>query len=155
MSDQSRIPLFIAAGVLAGFLVGFLWQYVRATNARTELAGVEHELTFQRLEGTLGAATIEAQRGGFETARQLASEFFSGLQQQIGSAPAQARPALDEILQRRDIMITTLSRNDPQSGPLLSQLFFRYRSAFGRPVGPDESTMPAPPTEPADSPAAA
>lgn len=141
----NRTPLYIAAGVLAGFIIGFLWQYVAASSARDQLAVASHELTFQQLEGTLGAAAIEAQRGGFETSRQLASQFFSGLQREIQRAPADVRPVLADILQRRDAMITALSRNDPQSGPLLSQLFIRFRNAFGRQVGPDGTTTPAPP----------
>jgi hypothetical protein len=139
-----RVPLLIAAGVLVGFLVGFAWQYTSASGYRTELDRTTHELTFKRIEATLGAATIEAQRGGYEIARQLASQFFSSLQDNVGRAPPGAAPAFNEILGRRDVMITALSRNDPQSGPLLAQLFFRYRSAVGEPVGPDAGTLPAP-----------
>jgi hypothetical protein len=154
MRRDNRLPLYIAVGVISGFLIGFLWQYIQASNTRADLARVEHELTFQQLEAELGAAAVEAWRGGYETARQLASNFFSGLQQEIGRAPADARPVLDDILQRRDVMITALSRNDPQSAPLLGQLLVGYRTAFGRVVAPGPGTQPAPPPEPADSPAA-
>jgi len=152
MRRDNRLPLYIAAGVIAGFLIGFLWQYTSARGARGELDRTSQELVFQQLEATLGAATIEAHRGSYEIARQLASQFFSGLQEQVGEAPPEARAALTEILGRRDAMITALSRNDPQSGPMLAQIFFRYRAAFGRPVGPDAGTTPAPvPGAPADT----
>jgi hypothetical protein len=152
--SQYRIPLFVTAGMLVGFLAGFAWQHFQGAATRASLDRAEHELVFLRLEATLGAAAVEAGRGGYETARQRASEFFTGLQQEIGHAPEQARPALSEILDRRDAMITALSRNDPQSAPLLAQLVLRFRSAFGRPVGPGDGTLPAPTTAPADSPAA-
>jgi hypothetical protein len=141
---KDRTPLFIAAGVLAGFLIGFLWQYTAARGYSGELDSLRQEQLWLDLEATLGAASIEAHRGGHEAARQLASRFFTELQQNIGSAPAAARATFDDILARRDAMITSLSRNDPQSGPLLGQLFIRYRSAMGRQVGPDAGTMPAP-----------
>jgi hypothetical protein len=143
----NRTPLYIAAGVIVGFLIGFFWQFTVAQSARGELGDVRHELTFQRLEATLGAAAIEAHRGGYETGRQLASQFFSGLQQEIQNAPVEAQATLRDMLDRRDAMITALSRNDPQSGPLLSQLFIRFRSTFGRQVGPDVGTTPAPPRD--------
>jgi hypothetical protein len=141
---DNRVPLYIAAGVLAGFLVGFAWQYMSARGYRGELERTEHALTFKRIEATLAAATIEAQRGSFEVARQLASQFFSGLQENIGRAAPGEAPVFTEILARRDVLITALSRNDPQSGPLLAQLFTRYRTAVGEPVGPSDATLPAP-----------
>jgi hypothetical protein len=149
--SQYRIPLVVTAGVLVGFLAGFAWQQFQGAATRDAFARAEHELVFLRLEATLGAAAIEAGRGGYETARQRASEFFTGLQQEVDRAPEQAQPALREILERRDGMITALSRNDPQSAPLLGQLFLRFRSAFDRPVGPGDGTLPAPTAPAADS----
>jgi hypothetical protein len=151
MLHDRRIPLYVGAGVLAGFLIGFVWQYTQANRYRGELETTSQELTFQQLEATLGAAAIEAQRGSHEIARQLASQFFTGLQQNIGRAPAERRAQLDDILGRRDVMITALSRGDPQAGPMLAQIFFRFRSAFGRPVGPDATTLPAPGADPRDT----
>jgi hypothetical protein len=150
MLRDRRVALYVAAGVVAGFLVGFLWQYALATSARSRLAAVEHEHAFQQLEGTLAVATIEAQRGSYEIARQFASDFFSGLQTQAQRVPAPARAEIGDILARRDDMITALSRNDPQAAPMLAQLFVRYRGAFGRPVGPEATTRPSPlpPAEP-------
>lgn len=143
MQDR-RVPLYIAAAVLVGFLVGFAWQYTSARGYRGQLDRSEHALTFKRIEATLAAATIEAQRGSYEIARQLASQFFSSLQENVGRAAPGEAPAFTEILGRRDVLITALSRNDPQSGPLLAQVFFRYRAAVGEPVGPDAGTLPAP-----------
>jgi hypothetical protein len=141
--DRRAILAIIAAAVVA-FLIGFVWQYTGASAARSQLQQVERELTFQRMQSTLGAATVEAQRGSYEIARQLASSFFSALQNDIAQAPPEAAAELRDILLQRDAMITALSRNDPQSGAMLAQLFLRFRAAMGEPVGPGVGTAPAP-----------
>jgi len=144
--SRTRSALFIAGGVVVAFLVGFGWQFARAHSLQGQLDQTERELTFQRLEATLGAATIEAQRGGFEPARQLASDFFTRLQAAADQAPAAGQPQLQQILSQRDAVITALSRGDTQSGAVLAGLFVRYRIAVGE--------TPATPTAPAGTSAA-
>jgi hypothetical protein len=139
MTNQQRLFLAVAVAAVVGFTLGALWQYTSARGYAHQLRETQAELAFKRNEATLGTATIEAQRGGHEIARQFASEFFSGLQAEIGRTTGERRQALQEILQQRDAMITALSRGDPQSGSLLAQLFFRYRIAMGEPVGPMDS----------------
>jgi hypothetical protein len=148
MTMQQRTILIAAAAAIVAFGIGAFWQYTSARSYADRLAESEREYVFQRLEATLGAATIEAQRGGYEIARQLASEFFSGLQQNIHRAGPQQRPIFQEILAQRDAMITALSRSDPQTGSLLAQLFIRFRIARGEPVGPEDATQSTPPTSP-------
>lgn len=149
MTQQQKMIAIAAGAAIVAFALGALWQYSSARSYASELAATDRALGFQRLEATLGAATIEAQRGSYEISRQLASDFFSGLQAEIGRADGERRLAFQEILQRRDAMITSLSRSDPQSGAMLAQLFVRYRIAMGEPVGPTDGTA-APPT-PADT----
>lgn len=155
MNTGARNGLLIAIAVLIAFGVGAGWQFARARQLGSELETMRLQLEsttaaleLQKLEATLGAATIEAQRDGYELGRQLASDFFTGLQQSIAGAPESARTALDEILAQRDQMITALSRSNPEAGSLLSRLFLRYRVAMGERVGPQ--TQP-----PADSAAGA
>jgi hypothetical protein len=153
MTYRQRLILIAAAAAIAGFAIGALWQYANARGYSQRLDRTEHALRFKQLESLLGAATIEAQRGSFEIGRQLASEFFSGLQQSLSAAEPDERQAFQEILNRRDGMITALSRGDPQSGPMLAQIFTRYRIARGEPVGPtaDLNSPPAP-AAPQDTP---
>lgn len=155
MSDQQKTILVAAVAAIVGFGIGAIWQYTSARNYAQRLNSVEAEYTFQRLEATLGAATIEAQRGSFEIARQLASDFFTDLQAAANRAPEGQQQVVRDMLQNRDAMITALSRSDQQSGSMLAQLFTRFRIARGEPVGPDGRTAPAPglPPAPADSPA--
>ena len=146
MSDQQRTILIAAVAAILGFAIGAGWQYAATRGPIGELEQTRHDLAFQEIEATLGAATIEAQRGSFEIARQLVSDFFTGLQSNIGDAPADRSEAFRDILGQRDAMITALSRGDPQSGSMLAQLFTRFRIAMGEPVGPQgsQSVEPAP-----------
>lgn len=159
MTEQQKMIAIAAVAAIVAFAIGALWQYSSARGYADQLATTDSELAFQRLEATLGAATIEAQRGSYEISRQLASDFFSGLQSEISRADGEQRLAFQEILQRRDAMITSLSRSDPQAGAMLAQLFTRFRIAMGEPVGPMDTTStpeaPSPhapsPTEPEDT----
>ncbi len=151
----SLITLVTAALAFAG---GAGWQYLRAERIETQLAAARRQLTFQRLENTLAAASLEAQLGRHESARQLTSTFFSSLQADVDRAPQSARLAFREILAQRDSAITALSRGDPQSGALLIQLLGRYREGLGLQVPRETGATPtraavprAPVVTPADT----
>ncbi|MBR9991394.1 MAG: hypothetical protein KFH98_16650 [Gemmatimonadetes bacterium] len=151
MTDTQRVILGTTIAAIVGFVIGASWQYSSARAysndldaTRMELDSTRHELLFQELEAMLGAATIEAQRGNHESARRLASDFFTDLQQNIGSAPQAAQPQLRSILDQRDVMITELSRANMETGGLLAEVFAEYREAMDRPVGP----MPPPSADP-------
>lgn len=152
---RARKTIAIIGGIVLAFLVGFTWQFTRAHGLQGQLDQAQKELTFQRMEATLGAATIEAQRGGFEPARQLASDFFTRLQAAVQQAPADGQPQLQKILSERDQLITQLSRNDAQAAPVLANMFVRYRTAVGESANapPGASEPAAPAAAPAASPA--
>jgi hypothetical protein len=144
MTAQQRVVLAAVIAGVVGFALGAGWQFTSARGYANRLTTTQADLTFQRLEATLGAATVEAQRGSYELARQLASSFFTGLQQDLDRAPTDEQPFRD-ILESRDAVITALSRSDPQSGSMLAQLFVRYRIAMGEPVGPAAGTSSSAP----------
>jgi hypothetical protein len=127
--DQLRSALFIAGAIALGFLIGFGWQFVRAQRLSTELASARQEATLRGLEATLATATVESQRGNYESARILASQFFTGLQTGIADAPGAAQPELSSVLAQRDTTITALSRAAPVSTELLTDQLERYRAA--------------------------
>ena len=143
MTGRTR-ALLVAGGIVVAFFAGFGWQFARAHSLQGQLDRTSRELTFQRMEATLGAATIEAQRGGFEPARQLASDFFTRLQAAADQAPAAGQPQLQQILAQRDPIITELSRGDTQSGAVLAGLFVRYRVAVGEAPATPAGATPAP-----------
>lgn len=137
MTESQSRALKITAAILVAFGIGAGWQYVRAHGFWTEARDLREELTLQRLEATLATAAVEAQRGNHDVALRLASDFFTGLQNDIGMAPETAAPAFQDILTQRDVTIATLSRADSGSGRMLASLLSRYRTALGRPVGPE------------------
>lgn len=130
-----RILIPVAAAALA-FLLGAGWQYMRAERLEEELARTQHTLAFTTLEAQLGAAALEAARGSYEVSRQLASDFFNGLQQQIAGTPDAARVHFAAVLDQRDAVITGLSRNEPTAGVLLNDLFIRWKSGTRAMAGP-------------------
>lgn len=132
-SGKPRWTLYGAIAVVLIFLIAVGLQYTRAER-------LESDLAVARAEATLGASAIEAQRGSYEVARRLASDFFTQLQATVGDAPAAVRPQLVTILGQRDATITMLSRSDPQSGDILARMFTQYRTALH---GPE--TAPEPP----------
>ena len=144
MTREQKILLGALIGIVAAFLIGFGWQYTRARSFENQLDSVTQDFTFKRLEATLAAATIEAQRANYELARRHASDFFTGLQEALPDAPDNTRPTLQRINTQRDAIITAASRSDPQTASLLEQLYGSYRVTFGGlPVAPTPSPAPA------------
>ncbi|HEX6965945.1 MAG TPA: hypothetical protein VF166_09110 [Gemmatimonadaceae bacterium] len=131
MTRARRIGL-IAAAIIAAFLVGFFWQFVRAEQLSRALDAAQRQLAVTRAEATLGAAVIEAQRGSYETSRGLASDFFTGVQRNVAQQQGGTPPAFTTILNQRDSVITLLSRSDSQAVGMLSRMFVEYRTAVGR-----------------------
>jgi hypothetical protein len=121
--------MIITIVIVVSFLIGSGIQYFRANRLSTQLEETQHALAFARMEGLLGAATIDAQRQSYETSRQLASEFFTELQQHVDDAPQEAQGELRKLLNERDAMITMLSRRYPESGNVLTRAFMQYRGA--------------------------
>jgi hypothetical protein len=149
---EGRRHILIVIGVAIGaFLIGAGWQYLSARRLSERLTIVEREAAFNTLAGTLAAATIDAQQGSYEIARQHASDFFTRLQAEIGRATSEQEPSLQEILAQRDATITALSRADPQAGPMLERLFTRFRLGIGHAVGPEASEPTPPPPLSVDS----
>ena len=150
---RSRTLLYVGIAVVVVFIAAMLWQLLQTRRVEGRLAEVRQELEVARLEATLGAATIEAQQGSYELARQLSSRFFGGLQERLAGATPEQRATFDAILAQRDATITMLSRGDPQSASILSRMFTQLRTAL---YGPERlDPMPAPASAPAGPPPAA
>lgn len=114
-------------------LLLFGWQFFRAYQAGQERDEIEHQLTFQRMATDLALATIEASYGSYEGARELASSFYTRLQDNVQRAPPEGQEQIQSLLEQRDAVITALSRRDPASSEILARMFLRYRRAIGEP----------------------
>lgn len=157
MSSKTRNILIVIVTLIVAFGIGAAWQFAQANRARNELAnvtaeleGVRYELALEQLNSTLALATVAAQLGNYERARQLTSEFYTGLQENSPAAPDAAQATFGEILRSRDALITSLSRAQPEAGLDLARMLGRYREALGREAG---GLTPMTPTTPAPAPA--
>jgi len=84
------------------------------------------------MENDLASAAIGARRGEYETARQVASDFFTALRAEtdkgVDSAFSQARiDGAQPLFAQRDQIVTLLARGDGASADLLSDLYVSYR----------------------------
>jgi hypothetical protein len=123
-----RWPIWAGVAVLLVFIAAMGTQMLRARGVRAELDAVRTRLVLVESEATIGAAAAEAQQGRYEPARQLASRFFTALQQRTAREPVETRAPLEQILARRDGVITLLSRSDPASVAELARLVTAYRA---------------------------
>jgi hypothetical protein len=139
MSPKVRNALIITVTLIVAFGIGAAWQFAQADRARRELAEVtaeldatRHEVNLEKLQSTLALATVAAQLGNHERARQLTSDFFTGLQEVSADVSDAERAAFDRILLGRDNLITRLSRAEPEAGLELARLLGSYQGALGR-----------------------
>jgi hypothetical protein len=144
MKTGVRNALIVVAAIVIAFGGGAAWQYTQARQARTswqevtqQLDGLQQQRNLDQLESTLAMAALAAGLGDFERGRQLASDYFTGLQQQVAAAAPADRGALEDVLARRDAIITELSRAEPGSGRDIAALLAAFQRALGK-----EPTVP-------------
>lgn len=125
-----------AAIAIAIFLLGFIPMRLKAGAAISQRNAAQHELQLSQLQNSLSSATIDARRGEYEPARQMASDFFTTLRSQIDNytetsalSPAQ-RDRVHPLLRQRDEIVTLLARSDPASADRLSDLYVSYLQAM-------------------------
>lgn len=133
--DWKHVGVY-AAVAIAIFLLGFIPMWLKAGSAISQRDAARHELQLSQLQNTLSGATIDARRGEYEPARQMASDFFSTLRSQIDNhtetttlSPVQ-RERVRPLLTQRDEIITLLARSDPASAERLSNLYVSYLQAM-------------------------
>lgn len=113
------------------FLLGFFPMWLKANSAIEQRDAAQREVRLGKLQNTLGAAMVGVQRGEYEPARQITSDFYTSLRSQIdaGNAsvftPAQ-REKLVPLLAERDEVITLLARSDPAAADRLFAIYASY-----------------------------
>ena len=116
---------------LGFFLLGFVPMWFKANSAIEQRDAAQREVRLGQLQNTLAAAMVDVQRGEYEPARQITSDFYTNLRSQIdaGSAsvftPAQ-REKLKPLLGDRDDVITLLARSDPAAADRLFAIYSSY-----------------------------
>lgn len=125
-----RVALYVSLCV-GFFLLGFLPTWIEARLAVEQRDAAQRVVRLGQLENTLATAVIDVQRGDFEPARQLTSDFYTNLRRQIDTddtsvfTPSQ-RERLRSMLGERDELITLLARSDPAATDRLFHVYSTY-----------------------------
>ena len=125
-----RVALY-ATIALGFFLLGFLPMWFKSSRAIEQRDAAQRGVRLGQLQNTLAAAVIDVQRGQYEPARQLTSDFYTNLRRQVdgdsGSlfTPMQ-REGLSSLLAERDELITLLARSDPEATDRLLNIYSTY-----------------------------
>lgn len=130
-----QIALYVTL-CLGFFLLGFVPMWLKAGNAMEQRDAAQREVRLGQLQSTLASALIKVERGEYEPARQLTSEFYTNLRGQVDAddtsvfTPAQ-REELRPLLHERDDVITLLARSDPAASERLFAIYLSYQKVSG------------------------
>lgn len=125
-----RVALYATLS-LGFFLLGFAPMWFKVNSAIEQRDAAQREVRLGQLQNTLGAAMVDVQRGEYEPARQITSDFYTNLRTQIDAGgasvftPAQ-REKLKPLLGERDDVITLLARSDPAAADRLFAIYSSY-----------------------------
>ena len=125
-----RVALYVSLS-LGFFLLGFAPMWFKSTQAMEQRDAAQRGVRLAQLQNTVGAAVIEVQRGQYEPARQLTSDFYTNLRRQVdgdsGSVfTSSQREGLRSLLAERDELITLLARSDPAATDRLFVVYSTY-----------------------------
>lgn len=125
-----RVALYATVSI-GFFLLGFLPMWFKTSRAIEQRDAAQRGVRLAQLKDTLAAAVIDVQRGEFEPARQLTSDFYTNLRRQVdgdnGSVfTATQREGLRSLLVQRDELITLLARRDPAATDRLYNVYSTY-----------------------------
>ena len=115
--------------LVAGFLAGFIPQYVKTqristelSNTKQQLASCRVEMTLSQLRDTAAMMYLEATRRNYGTAEEHSRRFFGQVQEAAAQAVDPAvKKTLDDVLKLRDPITGSLAKGDPA---VLSDLQF-------------------------------
>ena len=125
-----RVALY-ATIALGFFLLGFVPMWFKTSAAIEQRDAAQRAVHLAQLHNTLATAVIDVQRGQFEPARQLTSDFYMDLRRQVDSDSgtlftASQREGLVSLLSERDELITLLARSDPSAIERLVRVYSTY-----------------------------
>jgi hypothetical protein len=125
-----RVALYATVS-LGFFLLGFVPMWLKTTQAVEQRDAAQRGVRLAQLQNTLAAAMIDVQRGQYEPARQLTSDFYTNLRRQLdgdsGSLfTVSQRDGLRSLLAERDELITLLARGDPAATDRLYAIYSTY-----------------------------
>ena len=122
-----RIAL-VAGLLLFAFLLGYMPAWLSARGYEYERNNLQREIRLDSMRRTLASAVINVNLNRFEEARVLSSQFFTNLREELDRADSaikeQDRRKIENMLVRRDEVITGLAKGNPEVGRTLSDWYF-------------------------------
>src|SRR5688572_16059707 len=82
-----RVALYATIS-LGFFLLGFVPMWFNTRSAVEQRDAAQRGVRLAQLQNTLAAAVIDVQRGQYEPARQLTSDFYTNLRRQLDGETA-------------------------------------------------------------------
>jgi hypothetical protein len=125
-----RVALY-ATLAIGFFLLGFVPTQLKVADAIEQRDAAQRAVRLAQLQNSLATAMIDVQRGKYEPARQLTSDFYTNLRRQVDAdraslfTPSQ-RETLKSLLAERDELVTLLARSDPAATERLFAVYSRY-----------------------------
>ena len=125
-----RIALYATLSI-GFFLLGFVPTSLKTSRAIEQRDAAQRGVRLAQLQNTLAAAVIDVQRGQYEPARQLISDFYTNLRRQVdGDNGSLFTPAQHEgvryLLAERDELISLLARSDPAAADRVFNVYSNY-----------------------------
>jgi hypothetical protein len=125
-----RVALLVSLA-LGFFLLGFAPMWFKAARAIEQRDAAQRGVRLAQLQNTLAAALIDVQRGQYEPARQLSSDFYTDLRRQVDSdsgavLTSAQREGFRSLLAERDELITLLARSDAAARDRLFVVYSTY-----------------------------
>ena len=130
-----QIAIYVTLSV-GFFLLGFVPMWMKAGHAMEQRNAAQREVRLGQLNSMLASAMIKVDRGEYEPARQLTSEFYTNLRSQVDSDDTsvfipEQREQLRPLLHERDDVITLLARSDPAAVDRLFSIYLSYNKLAG------------------------
>lgn len=125
-----RVALYATLAV-GFFLLGFVPMWFKTTRAIEQRDAAHRGLRLAQLQNTLAVALIDGQRGQYEPARQLTSDFYTNLRRQLDTDTGDLftsvqRERLRELLTERDEVLNLLARSHPTAAERLFTVYSTY-----------------------------
>lgn len=120
----------------AAFLGGYVPQWIKARNLRTQVETMDLQLRLATAHGLLGVASQEAQRNNYASAAQAAAQFFDQCatlaRTEAFDKEPRTRVALLSYTAQRDQVMALLSAADPAAREKLAGMFLAMDGVLAR-----------------------
>ncbi len=127
---MNKKVLICAGAVIAAFLIGFVPATMRASRVQDRLRECEATLRAAELRDLAGLAYVQAAQKNYGLAASSAGQLFDRIRDVAPTIDnAETRRQLEELLARRDAVISSLAKADTAVLGQLEDLYLRTWAA--------------------------